>query len=180
MPADMFRLRQKHSRRKPEQYAKPDPHRIMAQQSLLRALVGGIAAVLALSWFWAVFSLQTGRVLPWFSILLGALTGLAVQRFGRGLDWRFPSLAAVLGCIGAYIGNLMIGVLETSIYIEASPISVLAGLSSDTMETFFSNTVSPVDHIYAVCAAGVAAFFANRRLNRREVLAVRTMGDKNQ
>ena len=91
--------------------------------------------------------------------------------------WRFPLLAAVLGCIGTYIGNLMIGVLETGRYIEASSMSVLGGLSAETIEIFFINTVSPIDHIYAACAAGVAAFLANRRLNRYEILAIRTMKD---
>jgi hypothetical protein len=110
--------------------------------------------------------------------LLGALIGLAVQRFGRGLDWRFPLLAAVLACITAYLGNLTIGVVETGRYIEASPLRVFAGLSPDTMHNFFGTTIGPVDHIYAFCAAGVAAFLANRRLNRQEVLAVRTNADK--
>jgi hypothetical protein len=176
----MFRLRQKHSQRKSEQFAKPDAHRILAEQSLTRAVAGGFATVLMLSWAWGLFSLNTGRIFPWFSILMGAVIGLAVQRFGRGLDWRFPVLAAILGCIGTYVGNLMIGVLETSRYIDEPPLRVLGGLSKDTMKVFFASTVSPIDHIYAVCAAGVAAFFANRRLNRREVLAIRTMQDSLQ
>ena len=73
------------------------------------------------------------------------------------------------------MGNLLIGIVETGRYIEAGVFSVFAGLSKDTMEYFFANTVSPVDHIYALCAAGVASYLAKRRLNRREVLAIRTM-----
>jgi hypothetical protein len=176
----MFRLRQKHSKRKPEQFARPDARKILSAQSMPRAFAGGMAVTLLLCWLWALYSVSSGRVFPWLSVLIGALIGLAVQRFGRGLDWRFPLLAAVLACIAAYFGNLMIGVVETGRYIEASPLRVLRGLSADTMEYFFGSTVGPVDHIYAFCAAGVAAFFANRRLNRREVLAVRTIADKVQ
>jgi hypothetical protein len=171
----MFRLRQKHSRRRPEQFAKPDVRKILAEQSLVRAAGGSLAVTLLLSWLFAVFSMNSGSVFPWVPVLMGAVIGLSVQRFGRGLDWRFPLLAAVMACIGAYFGNLMIGVLETGRYIEEPVIRVLGGLSRDTMENFFSNTINPVDHIYAFCAAGVAAFLANRRLNRREVLAVRTV-----
>jgi len=174
----MFRLRQKHSQRRPEQFATPDARRILAEQSLLRAFTGGLAVAFVLCWTWAVFSASSGRILPWFSVLIGALIGLAVQRFGRGLDWRYPLLAAVLACTAAYFGNLMIGVVETGRYIEASPLRVFGGLSFETMRNFFSVTLSPIDHIYAFCAAGVAAFLANRRLNRREVLAVRTIADK--
>jgi len=171
----MFRLKQKHSRRRPEQFAKPDARKILAEQSLIRATIGSFAMTLLLSWLFAVFSMNSGLVFPWFTVLMGAVIGFSVQRFGRGLDWRFPLLAAVMACIGAYFGNLMIGVLETGRYIEEPAIRVLGGLSRDTMENFFSNTINPVDHIYAFCAAGVAAFLANRRLNRREVLAVRTL-----
>jgi hypothetical protein len=176
----MFRLRHKHTQRKPALFAKPDARRILAEQSLPRAIVGGAAAALLLCWLWALFSMSTGRVYPWFSVAIGALIGLAVQRFGRGLDWRYPLAAALLGCTAAYLGNLMIGVVETGRYIEASPLRVVAGLSRDTLENFFGNTIGPVDHIYAFCAAGVAAFFANRRLNRREVHAVRTLTDEVQ
>ena len=132
--------------------------------------------MLVFGWIWALISMQTGRVFPWFSILIGGFVGLGVQRFGRGLDWRFPVIAAVLAWVGAYVGNLMIGIVETGRYIEADSFSVFVGLSRDTMENFFANTVSPVDHIYAFCAAGVASFLAKRRLNRREVVAIRTMG----
>jgi hypothetical protein len=111
-------------------------------------------------------------------VLIGAGIGIAMQRFGKGLDWRFPVLAVAVAGIAAYAGNLMIGVLETGRYIEEAPIRVVGGLSTDTIRYFFRNTISPVDHIYAFCACGVAAFFANRRLKRHEVLGLRTVGPK--
>jgi hypothetical protein len=102
------------------------------------------------------------------------LVGIAMQRFGRGLDWRFPLSAGLVAGVAAYAGNLMIGILETGRYIEAQPLQVVSGLSVDTIRYFFRNTINPIDHIYAFCSAGIAAFFALRRLNRREVLALRT------
>ena len=171
----MFRLIQKHSRHLSDKRPPADGRRLLAEQSVARGLVGSIAVGLLLCWLWAVFSMMTGRVFPWFSMPIGALIGVAMQRFGRGLDWRFPVLAAIVAGIAAYAGNLMIGVLETGRYIDASPIRVLGGLSADTMRNFFRNTISPIDHIYAFCACGLAAFFANRRLKRHEVLGLRTL-----
>jgi hypothetical protein len=171
----MFRLQKKHSKKQQYTGPPPDAARILAQQSVGRAIGGGIAIVLLSGWAWATFSMATGRVFPWFSILIGVFVGVAVRRFGRGFDWRFPVIAALIAWSGAYVGNLMIGILETGRYIEADLLSVFIGLSRDTMENFFANTVNPIDHIYAFSAAGLAAFLANRRLNRREVLAVRTM-----
>lgn len=173
----MLRLQKKHSGIQAHKGPKPDAALILAQQSVWRAIVGGIAVVLVLGWFWAILSVQTGRIFPWFTVLIGAIVGLAVQRYGRGLDWRFPAIAALVAWSGAYVDNLIIGIVETSRYIEAAPVSVAAGLSRDTMQNFFANTVTPVDHVYALCAAGVASFFAKRRLSRREVHALRTLNE---
>lgn len=171
----MFRLKQKHAQKRGERLPPADGRKLLAEQSVLRGLVGTLGVALLLSWGWALFAMATGRVFPWFSILIGALVGIAMQRFGRGLDWRFPVMAIVIAGLAAYFGNLMIGVLETGRYIEANPLRVLAGLSADTMRNFFRNTIGPIDHIYAFSACGVAAFFANRRLKRHEVLGLRTM-----
>ncbi len=152
----------------------------MAEQSVRRGLLGSFGVALLLCWLWALFAMATGRVFPWFTILIGALIGVAMQRFGRGLDWRFPVLAIIIAGAAAYTGNVMIGVLETGRYIEAEPIRVMGGLSVDTMRNFFRNTISPVDHIYAFSACGVAAFFANRRLKRHEVLGLRSLGRESE
>lgn len=171
----MFRLRQKHSQHLREKRPPADGRRLLAEQSIARGLVGSIVVGLLLCWLWAVFSMMTGRVFPWFSMLIGTVIGVAMQRFGRGLDWRFPVLAIIVAGIAAYAGNLMIGVLETGRYIDASPMRVVGGLSADTIRYFFRNTISPIDHIYAFCACGLAAFFAKRRLKRHEVLGLRTL-----
>jgi hypothetical protein len=171
----MLRLQKKHAGIQADKGPKLDGAQILAQQSIGRAIGGGIAVVLVFGWIWATLSVTTGRVFPWLSVLIGALVGVAVRRYGRGLNWRFPVIAALLAWIGAYTGNLIIGIVETGRYLDAGVFNVFAGLSKDTMENFFTITVSPVDHIYAFCAAGVASFLAKRRLNRREILAIRTM-----
>jgi len=169
----MIRLKQKHSKDQKDKMPPADGRRIVQAQSVRRALIGGVGAAIVLSLLWAQLAMMSGKVYPWFSILAGALVGIAVQRFGKGLDWRFPVIALVLATVTAYMGNLMIGVLETGRYIDASPVSVLRGLSTDTFRNFFRNVIGPVDHIYAFSAAGVAAFFANRRLKRHEVVGLR-------
>lgn len=171
----MFRLKQKHAPRRGERLPPADGRQLIAEQSVLRGFLGTSGVALLLAWGWALFAMATGKVFPWFSILMGALIGMAMQRFGRGLDWRFPVMAVLIAGVAAYFGNLMIGVLETGRYIEADPVRVLAGLSADTMRNFFRNTIGPIDHIYAFSACGVAAFFANRRLKRHEVFGLRTM-----
>ena len=171
----MLRLKKKHSPN--QEYTGPPPNAalIISQQSVSGAIAGGIGVVIVFGWLWATLSVRTGLVFPWLSVLIGVFIGLAVRRYGRGIDWRFPVIAAAIAWSGAYAGNLMIGIVETGRYIEAASFSVFLGLSRDTIENFFANTINPIAHIYGFCAAGIASFLANRRLNRREVLAIRTL-----
>ena len=171
----MFRLKQKHTPKQQSRLPPADGGKLLAEQSLARGTLGSIAVALLLCWGWALVSMASGRVLPWATILMGAIIGIAMQRFGRGLDWKYPVVAVVIAAFAAYLGNLMIGVVETGRYIDAEPVEVFRGLSMDTMRNFFRNTINPIDHIYAFSACGVAAFFANRRLKRHEVLGLRTM-----
>jgi hypothetical protein len=171
----MFRLKQKHTLKPQTRLPPADGGKLLAEQSLTRGTLGSIAVALLLCWGWALLSMASGRVLPWATILIGAIIGIAMQRFGRGLDWKYPVVAIVIAGFAAYFGNLMISVTETGRYIDAGPFQVLRGLSTDTMRNFFRNTINPIDHIYAFSACGVAAFFANRRLKRHEVLGLRTM-----
>ena len=171
-------MKQKHTPNPATRLPPADGRRLLAEQSLRRGTLGSVGVALLLCWAWAMFSMTTERVFPWFTIPMGALIGIAMQRFGRGLDWKYPVVAAVIAGVAAYAGNLMIGVFETGRYIEAEPVRVLRGLSTDTLRNFFRNTINPVDHIYAFCACGVASFFANRRLKRHEVLGLRTIERK--
>ena len=174
----MFRLKQKHTPDRRRRLPAASGSALLAEQSLVRGTLGSIAVALLLCWGWALLSMSSGRILPWATILMGAIIGVAMQRFGRGLDWKYPVVAVVVTAVAAYFGNLMIGVLETGRYIEARPAEVLGGLSFDTLRSFFRNTINPIDHIYAFSACGVAAFFANRRLKRHEVLGLRTMNEE--
>ena len=169
----MYRMKQKHTPNPAKQLPPADGRRLVAEQSLGRGTLGTFAVGLLLCWVWALFAMTTSSVYPWFTIPMGALIGIAMQRFGRGLSWHYPVIAAVIAGVAAYAGNLLIGVFETGRYIEATPVEVLRGLSSDTLRNFFRNTINPVDHIYAFSGCGVAAFFANRRLKRHEVLGIR-------
>ena len=168
----MFRLRQKHSPNPKSSVPPADGHKLVSEQSVYRGVAGSIVVALLLCWVWALLSMRTGRVFPWFSIVIGTSIGISMQRFGRGLDWRFPVLALIIAGIAAYFGNLLIGALETGRYIQAELMHVMRGLSLGTIRNFFIYTVGPVDHIYAFAACGLAAFFAKRRLKRHEVLGL--------
>ena len=138
----------------------------------------GAARVLAD--LWASSADIFGRVFPWLSIIQGVLVGLLVRRAGNGFDWRFPLIAGATAWIGAVSANFFIAVMTTSDELGVSAMQVLANLTPMTFEVFFTETFDVVDHIYALTAAAIAAFYSKRNLNRREVLALRNFQQEAQ
>jgi hypothetical protein len=171
----MLRLKKKHDSQTDDALTPPDPLALIAAQSPGKAIVAGTVAMLILCVLWTAITVATGRIFPWFSIVLGAIVGRVVRRYGLGLDYRFPLIAAVLVCTGSFLGNLMIAVPATADELDASVLQVVRGLTWRSFEIFFEEVITAVDYIYAGFAAAVAIFYARRRLRREEEFALRTM-----
>lgn len=157
----------------------PDPKALIASQSLRGAVVGGIAAIVIMCALWTSLTVATGRVFPWFTMLQGVLIGGFVRRYGRGFDYRFPVVAALLACAGALVGNLIVALPETMRQLDAGAVEVLRGLTWRSFELFFDEVITVVDYIYAGFAAALAAFYSRRRLNRHEEFVLRSMNAEN-
>ena len=171
----MLRLKKKHDGRTDAVVTNPDPQALIAAQAPGKAILAGTVAMLMLCVLWTALTVATGRVFPWFSIVLGAIVGRVVRRYGLGLDYRFPLIAAVLVCTGAFLGNLMIAIPATADDLDASVWQVVSGLTWRSFEIFFDEVITAVDYIYAGFAAAVAVFYTPRRLRREEEFALRTM-----
>ena len=162
---------------------KPDPElgrRLEAAQSLRNALVAGLITIVLFALVWVLVSAVSGRVLPWLTVLLGFILGFAVRRAGHGLDWRFPVLAAALAIAGSLLGNVVISAAYTAGELDASTIRILSRATSMTWPVFFDEVLNGADYVYALIAAGIAAYYANRRLSRRQYFALRQWQEREQ
>lgn len=176
----MFRLNQKHSKNLYQPPSDVDGDAIIAAQSLLMAGMAALGVVMLSNSAWMMSAALLGRVFPWFVIIQGMLIGVVVQRFGRGLDWRFPLLAAIAAILGAYSGNFLLAADVSADELGTGPLHIVTNMSEWTLGIYFKEVVSPIDHIYAVYSAAIAAFFAKRRLTRSQEFAVRTRHTKRQ
>ena len=61
---------------------------------------------------------------------------------------------------------------------DTGTITILRGVTAMTWPVFFDEAMTPVDAVYALFGAAVAAFYANRRLDRSQYLALRTWQQK--
>jgi hypothetical protein len=147
---------------------------LIGAQSVRGALIAALATVAVATSAWLWITAYTGKFFPWFGVLQGALIGMAVQRMGRGLDWRFPAIAAVFAVAGSFAGGFFLALSTARAELGASAFSILRGLTIMTWEIYFEEVITPVDYIYAFCAASVAMFYAKRRLGRHELFALRS------
>ncbi len=150
-----------------------DGERLVEAQSFRDAAVAGLIVIILFSVLWAMLSTLGNRIFPWMTVVLGILIGLVMRRAGRGLDWRFPILAAALALAGALVSNVVVAAAFTASELDTSTFTILRAVTSMTWPVFFDEVISAADIVYALFGAATAAFYANRRLSRGEYNSVR-------
>jgi len=168
----VLRLPKRH-RGAPGEVSAADGARLAKAQSSRDAVLAGLIVIILFSVLWAMLSTLVERIFPWMTVVLGILIGLVVRRAGRGLDWRFPVLAALLALAGALVSNIVVAAAFTASELDTSTFTILRAVTSMTWPVFFDEVISAADIVYALFAAATAAFYANRRLSRAEYNSVR-------
>jgi len=167
----VLRLRKKHASGR---HAEPEVGaRLIHAQSLSNALVGALVVIVVFAMLWSMLSVALSRVFPWLSVLLGFLVGFVVRRGGQGLDWRFPLIAALMAFVGSILGNIVVAAAYTAGNYDIGTLNVLSKVTTMTWPVFFDEVMTAADFVYAFTAAGIAAYYANRRLSRSQYHAVR-------
>jgi hypothetical protein len=160
----------------PDPEAPPDiqiGRRLEDAQSVPRALLGGVVAIVLFCAMWAMLSVAIDRFFPWLTLVLGLVLGLAVRRAGLGLDWRFPLLAAALAAIGSVVGNIVVAAAVAGAETGISTLAVLQEFSALSWAAVFDEVMTPADAVFAMFTSAIAAFYSIRRLSRRQYLALR-------
>lgn len=169
----VFRLRKKHGDGSQRHVTAGDGQRLVQAQSERAAIMAGLIVIIVFSVLWPMVTDLFGTVYPWATVILGYLIGHAVRRAGKGVDWWFALIGAVLSVTGSVLSNI---VLRASISAEenaSSTLNVLRDASFETWLFFFRVDWNIADTAFAVFAAGVAAFYSMRRLSRDEYYALR-------
>lgn len=161
-------LRRKKAAREPAAAAQ-----LLAAQNFARGAAFASVAAVAAMLLWVYLAMLFDRYFPWVSIVQGFVIGLAMQRFGQGLDWRFPAAAAALTAAAAYLGSFLVALFLTGREFGTGALALVDEISLHTIATFLARDFGAVGHIYLVFAAALAAFLANRRLLSGEAAVLR-------
>lgn len=168
-----LRLRRRHGEgRRPDATA-DDGARLVRAQSLRAAVMAGLIAFILFCIGWVALSAAVDRVFPWMTVVYGVVLGLVIRYTGRGVDWRFPLLAAGLAVAGSILGNIVLAASTTAADFGTDTLNILQAITSMTLPLFFDEVWSVADGFFTAVAAGFAAFLAPRRLTRRERFALR-------
>ena len=173
----IFGLPKKHTPKVSKEPTLADARRVIEAQSVRGAIIASLIAVIVFSILWAMLSVLIDRIFPWMTVIMGIIIGLAVRGAGRGLDWRFPLIAAACALLGSLGGNIVVAAAFTAPLLGTDTLTVLSAVTVMTWPVFFDEVMTPADLIFALISAAVAAFYANRRLSRAEYLALRTWED---
>jgi len=169
----LLRLRKKHGTGQRNNITAADGERLVRAQSLRNALVAGLITIVVFSLFWVSISALTNRFFPWMTVVLGIMIGFAMRRAGRGVDWRFPVMAALLAVVGAFAAHVIVAASYTAETFDTGTLDILRAVTGMTWPVFLDEVLTIADGFYAVVAASFAAFLANRRLSRAQFYALR-------
>ncbi len=172
-PENLLRLKKKHGEGRMLDTTAEDGARLERAQSFRNAVVAGLITLVVFCVLWVSLSSLTNRVFPWMTVVLGGMLGIAIRRAGRGLDWRFPALAAAMAIVGSVISHVVLAASTTAAEYGTGTLHILQAVTSMTWPVFFDEVWNVADGFYAVVAAGFAGFLANRRLTRSEFYALR-------
>ena len=168
-----LRLRRKHGDGTSPDVTAADGARLVRAQSLRNALVASLVTTIVFCAAWIALSGATHRVFPWMTVVLGLGLGVVIRATGRGIDWRFPLLAACMALGGAVVSNIVLAASTTAAEFGTGTLNILQAVTSMTWPVFFDEVWNVADGFFAVVAAALAAFLAPRRLGRSERFALR-------
>ena len=168
-----FRLQKKHGDGARLQLTAADGRWLAAAQSLRSAVTAALIVVVAFSVMWVLLSEALGRVFPWMTVVLGYLVGTAIRLAGKGVDWRFPALAACVAAAGSVIAKVAVAASVSADQLGVPTVDVLRSVTTMTWPVFFDEAWNVGDTVFAATAAALAGFAAPRRLNRNQFYALR-------
>ncbi len=137
-----LRLRKRHGDGKPVDASVADGQRLVDAQSPRNAIMAGLIVIIVFSIFWVSVTTLSNKHFPWFTVILGMMLGYAIRVTGRGLDWRFPTMAAALAMLGSLCSNIVVAASVTAERESTSTIDILLSVTTLTWPVFFDEVMT--------------------------------------
>lgn len=136
------------SRPFPVQDPPPPLDRLRDEQDWRGAMLGGTGAAVVCAFAWAAITYVTDSQLGIMAIAVGAIVGLAVRHFGKGLDTRYGVLGAVLAIASILAGNVLAVIAFASRELNQSFLTALASFDWAAAPTILRSFMGPIDFLF--------------------------------
>lgn len=151
---------------------------IRGEQSLMMGTLAGMLAALAGAVAWALITALTKFQIGWMAIGVGFLVGIAIRKFGNGIDKSFGVVGALLALLGCVLGNLLAVCGIIAIDQEIGIFDVLSMLNLAAVQELMVATFNPMDLVFYAIAVYQAYRLSFRQLTQQD-LAARISGQAN-
>lgn len=146
--------------------------RLRLDQSLPKAIIFGAAASLIGALLWAVITVVTEFQIGFMALAIGALVGIAVRQFGKGVDNIFGIWGAGLALIGCVLGNFFSIVGVVSHELNIGYFEVLNSLGFNVILELMVETFSFMDIVFYGIALYEGYRFSFRKLSESDLAKI--------
>ena len=136
-----------------------------SRQYLPYAVAAGLIGAAAAAAAWLGVTAVTNMRIAWMAAGVGLLVGAMVRLSGRGIDWIFGVVGAILTLAGCVAGKLLSGCwLVASHTQEAGFLDIVAALSPEFALKILGDLYSPVDLLFHGIGLAAGFLFSYRRI----------------
>jgi hypothetical protein len=145
--------------------------KLLEQQNLPMAVVGGVVAALVGAAIWGAVTVLTKFQIGWMAVGVGFLVGYAVRIFGKGVSSSFGVVGAVCALLGCLLGNLLsacgfVSIQESIPFFQV--VSLVLAKPAAISELMIA-TFSPMDLLFYGIAVYEGYRFAFRQITQEEL-----------
>lgn len=147
---------------------------IQARQNLTFGILGGLVAAAIGAALWAIVTVITGVQIGWMAVGVGALVGVAVRIFGKGITKAFGVVGAILALLGCLAGNILSVCIFASREWDVPLLQLLGALDLKILVELLKATFSPIDVLFYGFAVYQGYKYSFRKVTAQEMANVVT------
>ncbi len=147
--------------------------KLRMEQKLIPGIVSGLIVGIIGAVLWGVITVTTGFQIGYMALAIGAGVGLAIRKFGNGIDSIFGFWGAGIALFSVLLGNVLsiigfIANLEGLGYVEA-----LLALDYSYLPTLMGETFSIIDLFFYGIAIYEGYKFSFRLITEKKIMELR-------
>ena len=144
-------------------------NQLIMEQNFPAALLSGFLASIIGAGIWALITVTTNFQIGFMAVGVGAIVGIAVRLFGKGITKQFGYLGAAFSLFGCLIGNILSLVILIADYYQITFWSVFSQLTFNQIVQMMMNWIKPVDFLFYAIALIEGYKFALRQITEKSL-----------